>query len=225
MSSGPILALDTSGSFCSVAVMGLDGRITSRASKGEGDHFERLPQLVRSVCYDAGIEARELGAIRVGLGPGSFTGLRIGMSFAKGIATALRIPLTGTCSFRAAAISVSKKQGVPGPIFIVADARRGELFFGSFEVDAAGCRPIQAPAIISAEEAREVVGGKEATMYTPERGLLFDGNEVPTVSSIGEGLVLDGGANGPFSLEQIAELEPSYIRGVSAKSIAERRGT
>lgn len=230
MPYGPILALDTSGSFCSVAVMAIDGTITLQASPGtsrtstaQSDHFEQLPRLIRNVCDNARVKVQELTALRVGLGPGSFTGLRIGMSFAKGMATALRIPLVGVCSFRAAAIAASRKIGTPCAVNIISDARRDELFFGSFDVDATGCRSTRVPAIVSTGKALELARGNKTNTYSPERGLLLNGSEVNAISSIAEGVLLENGDNASFSIERIAALEPTYIRGVSAQSIAERK--
>jgi hypothetical protein len=113
--SGVLLAIDTSGSFCSIALRRGDGVTVERASSGEGDHFERLPDLVAETLRVGQLSACDLSAIVVGLGPGSFTGLRIGLSYAKGLATAARVPLLGVSSFERGPQSSLSRRSVRGP--------------------------------------------------------------------------------------------------------------
>lgn len=220
----PVLAIDTSGSFCSVALQGLGGTLVSRHSAGEGDHFEQLPGLVRVVCNQARVSLADLDHVRVGIGPGSFTGLRIGMSFAKGLAWSLRIPCVGVCSFLGAA--AARAQGGVGDsrITVVADARRLEVFCGEYELVGGVVSVVSEPRLLGHERLRER-SGQGGVHVSPQRGLEVPGVEIHPVSEVALGVlgIGIGVPQGCFLVTDIASLEPSYIREVSAKTIAQRR--
>jgi tRNA threonylcarbamoyladenosine biosynthesis protein TsaB len=119
-----ILGIDTSTRTSSVAVVTGD-RVAERATGGEGRGTDLLV-LVDAACRELGIAPRELDAIAVGAGPGSFTGLRIGMATAKGIALAADRPLWLASSLAALVA------GVAGVAIGVLDARRGEIYAGAY---------------------------------------------------------------------------------------------
>jgi tRNA threonylcarbamoyladenosine biosynthesis protein TsaB len=88
-----VLGIETATPVCSVGLAD-GGRIASECRiLTPNAHAERLPALVRAVLDASGVEPAELGGIAVSIGPGSFTGLRIGLGFAKGMSAALGIPL------------------------------------------------------------------------------------------------------------------------------------
>lgn len=88
-----ILNLDTATSICSVA-LARDGKVIAERSDGEGrNHAALLTKFIGEVLAEAGLEPEALNAVAVSKGPGSYTGLRIGVSTAKGIAYGLSIPL------------------------------------------------------------------------------------------------------------------------------------
>lgn len=218
----PILAIDTSGSFCSVALQTKHGTLVSRHSAGESDHFEQLPGLVRSVCGEAGVALADLDHVRVGVGPGSFTGLRIGMSFAKGLAWSLRIPCVGVCSFLGAAAARGRGEVGEGRITVVADARRSEVFCGEYELVGGVFSVVSEPKLIGHEGLQER-GGRGCVHVSPQRGLEVPGLEIHPVPEVALGLLGIGAPRGGFSVTDIASLEPTYIREVSAKTIEQRR--
>jgi len=111
-----ILALDTSTLVTSCAL--LDGERVLWESQHEGKAGDVLPGALRDV------EAAE--AIAVGLGPGSFTGLRVGLACAKALAYARRLPIAGASSLQALAL------GQPGLVYAATEARKGELFAQPF---------------------------------------------------------------------------------------------
>lgn len=227
--SAPILALDTSGSFCSVALSTPSGVVIHRESEGAGDHFERLPGLVSDVLAEAKASAGDLKEIRVGLGPGSFTGLRIGLSFAKGLAVAARVVLRGVSSFDGVAWSVCEHNGglKDRSILVVSDARRDEVFMCAYEFTAVqgmhGSVPRIAPAAAVGEWLGRHPGGIVAT---PIREFVVKNCvDLQVASRIAEGLLkVEAPLGAAFDLREVAVLEPSYLREVAAKSIAERRG-
>ena len=130
-----ILCLETATNLCSVALCNSAGVVSLRESNESKSHASMLTVFVEEILKESGIRARELEAIAVSKGPGSFTGLRIGVSVAKGIAYAASIPLIGIET------TLSMFWGISGnlnenysadnnPIFCpMLDARRMEVYY------------------------------------------------------------------------------------------------
>jgi tRNA threonylcarbamoyl adenosine modification protein YeaZ len=218
----PFLAIDTSGSYCSVALQGRDGSLVFRHSIGEGDHFEQLPGLVRAVCSEASLSIADLSHLRVGIGPGSFTGIRIGMSFAKGLAWSSRIPCVGVCSFLGAALAQARIDPVDGRVTVIADARRLEVFYGVYDSSQGRLTVVSPPQLLGINTLVERAG-QGGQHVTPQRDFAVPGLVLRATAQVAIGLL---GAEIPaetFSVARIARLEPSYIREVSAKTIEQRR--
>lgn len=219
------LAVDTSGSFCSVALQRADGVVFHAESEGNGDHFERLSPLVESVSAQAQVPVADLAQVVIGLGPGSFTGLRIGMSFVKGLSCAVRIPLVGRSSFHA----IARRRAMTADaeitrVLVVSDARRQEVFRAEYEVRGGEVSEVQAAEIVAEDTVRAWLERTGGVVVTPLRDWAIPGVQMVVESRISEGLLALGGSFGEFSVSDVALLEPDYIRGVSAKSIAERTG-
>ncbi|WP_086463756.1 tRNA (adenosine(37)-N6)-threonylcarbamoyltransferase complex dimerization subunit type 1 TsaB [Oceanibaculum nanhaiense] len=138
-----ILALDSALSACSVAVLA-DGavRAVRRQAMARGQAEALLP-MVRAALDEAGLGFADLDRLAVTVGPGSFTGLRIGLAAARGLALATGLPLTGitTLEALAAAVDPAARQGRVTVALI--DSRRGDVFVQIFGEDAA---PLSAPA-------------------------------------------------------------------------------
>jgi tRNA threonylcarbamoyladenosine biosynthesis protein TsaB len=151
-----ILGLDTSTLTASAAVLIDDAVAASDAvDTGGGAASETLMPLVARVLERAGLAPRELDAVAVGAGPGSFTGLRIGMATAKGIAFAAGIPLWAVSSLAALALGAVRR-GATGVILPVLDARRGELYAGYYRDD---LTPLAPEAVLAPSGFRATVHG------------------------------------------------------------------
>ncbi|MGZ8364529.1 MAG: tRNA (adenosine(37)-N6)-threonylcarbamoyltransferase complex dimerization subunit type 1 TsaB, partial [Caulobacteraceae bacterium] len=96
-----VLGLDTALTACSVAVIDGDAVLASRSEPMTRGHQERLAPMVAEVMAEAGIAFDALDRIGVTIGPGGFTGLRVGLAFAKGLALALDIPCVGVTTLAA----------------------------------------------------------------------------------------------------------------------------
>jgi tRNA threonylcarbamoyladenosine biosynthesis protein TsaB len=125
-----ILSLETSTSICSVAIHERGALLALAEIKEPGAHAEKLLDLVDAAMKQAELRMSDLEAVAVSQGPGSYTGLRIGVSTAKGIAYGLEIPLIGINTLQAMAASQLVNQGE----FVVAvlDARRKEVYTQTF---------------------------------------------------------------------------------------------
>src|SRR5437870_4004968 len=107
MRSMRILALDTSTWTASVAISDERGVVIASGEARTETHSENLLPLIASVVAQAAIAARDLDAVAVGVGPGSFTGLRIGLATAKGVAFAAGRPLWAVSSLAAIALELA----------------------------------------------------------------------------------------------------------------------
>ena len=116
---GPLLAIDTATSVAVVALGSADGRLEAEDSWSAGyRHGEDLLPRVRSLLAAQGVTLAELGGIVVGTGPGAFTGLRVGIATAKGIAHALSLPIAGVPSGEAL-LAAAAGTGVPAPVLLL----------------------------------------------------------------------------------------------------------
>lgn len=124
-----ILGIDTATSQVGCAIGGHEGVLASIHSSRGRRHAETLTPAIEFLCKQARIELNEISAIAVDLGPGLFTGLRVGISSAKAMAHALRVPMVGIPSLDLMAFPV---RFTPRLIVTVIDARRGELFYAFY---------------------------------------------------------------------------------------------
>jgi len=132
-----ILALDTSMGACSAAVLcASDGTRRLHAVQVEmpRGHAEALMPMVDEVLREAGLGARDLDVIAATLGPGSFTGVRIAIAAARGLALVTHADLFGTDSLTVMARAALMESLAPtGPFAVAVDARRGMLYFGVYD--------------------------------------------------------------------------------------------
>lgn len=129
-----LLALETATECCSVA-LSCDGEIITRSEYAPRRHAELLLPMCEAVLAEAGISRRHLDAIAVGRGPGAFTGVRLAISAAQGMALALDVPVIPVSSLAALALDAPDDGH---PILAVIDARMGEIYAGLFERNSDG---------------------------------------------------------------------------------------
>lgn len=132
----PILAIETSDALCGACVYFDNKKFFSSKILLKHSHSEKLFELINAALENAEIKINEIKSIAVSAGPGSFTGLRIGMSAAKGIAQPLNIPIIPVQTFKALALQISCYLKV-GSAFIIANkVGKDELYFGKFQIKA-----------------------------------------------------------------------------------------
>ena len=140
-----ILNIETATKNCSVSIS-TEGKTIALKELNDGNysHAEKLHELIGQVVLEAKIALSDLKAIAVSKGPGSYTGLRIGVSAAKGLSFALDIQLISTNTLQSLALSVSIDKGYKIPLL---DARRMEVYSQVFNEKTEKIREVQAEII------------------------------------------------------------------------------
>lgn len=129
-----LLAIETATEACSVALLCGDALI-DRSELAPRRHAELVLPMAEELLAEAGITRKQLDAIAVGQGPGAFTGVRLAISVAQGLALALDIPVVPVSSLAALAMQAPKNGAV---ILAAIDARRAEIYAGTFRFDPDG---------------------------------------------------------------------------------------
>lgn len=205
-----VLAIDTAGVNCSVAVYDATGDLVlaqAQETLGKG-HAERLSSMIDEVVSAASLAPADLGLIGVTIGPGSFTGIRVGVAAARGLALALGIPAVGVTTLDVLS-EMARRSGETGAVIAAIDAKRGEVYLQPF--DEAG-RPAAEPQAMLLDDARGFVASKGGKVAGSGRAALA--NELAEADH--------------FDIEAVARLAtrqpkvtgkpaPLYLRGPDAK--------
>ncbi len=128
-----LLSFDTATPLVSVALHDGDDVVAERVSEAAMKHGEHLAPLIAAVMSDVGIVRQDLTAIAVGVGPGPFTGLRVGLVTARTLGFVLEIPVYGVCSLDVLAIEAVDTGAVSGDFLVATDARRKEVYLASYD--------------------------------------------------------------------------------------------
>nr|WP_044206518.1 tRNA (adenosine(37)-N6)-threonylcarbamoyltransferase complex dimerization subunit type 1 TsaB [Flammeovirga sp. OC4] len=224
---GLILSIDTSTTVCSVALHTLEGALVSYYEQHiDKSHSEYLAVMIQNVTDNAGIEMSELKAVAVSEGPGSYTGLRIGASTAKGLCYTLDIPLMGVSTLESMALQVSYSTDEGDLICPMLDARRMEVYtalYSSKMEEKLSPQPmIMDENSLSEYTDRLVYFGNGAEKCAP----LFEGrstkliqNIVPSAQYIGE-LAIELYKKEAF--KDVAYWEPEYLKEFQATTPRKR---
>lgn len=208
-----VLGLDTCLNACSVAVLEVDGdgeRVLAHASEDMArGHQERLAPMAQSVMAEAGLPFSALNRIGATVGPGSFTGLRVGVASAKGLSSALGIPAVGVGSLEALAVEAS------GLVAAAIDARRDQLYLQVFDEGQALMAPDVLPIGTAAARLAELAMGRALTLVGSGAPLLAEaapGADIRTPEGCDARLVARlAAAKSP------TPIRPLYLRAPDAK--------
>jgi len=202
-----VLAIDTAGVDCSAAVYDSDsGAVLGQASETIGrGHAEKLMEKIDAALAEAGLPLEAVERVAVTVGPGSFTGIRVGVAAARGLALALGIPAVGVSTL---AVLAAAKTG-DAPVVVAIDAKRGEVYLQPFEE----MRAIGQAVIGSIEDARDLVGKLGARVTGSAAPLLTGDDAEAQPDHFPIAIVAELGAAG----DPIGKPKPLYLRGPDAK--------
>jgi tRNA threonylcarbamoyladenosine biosynthesis protein TsaB len=128
-----VLGIETSSARGSVALVDGSATVCSLEHERANAHGESILPLIEKALAQAGWNRSQLDRVAVGAGPGSFTGLRVGIAIAQGLSEGLDVPLVGVPSLFAMALAVPAE--LPGCRCVLVDARKGELFAAAYDPD------------------------------------------------------------------------------------------
>jgi tRNA threonylcarbamoyl adenosine modification protein YeaZ len=197
-----LLAFDTASPRVTVALHAGTTVVAEAVSDRALKHGEQLAPLIEAVLARAGAGLADLTSIAVGVGPGPFTGLRVGLVTARTLGHVLAIPVRGLCSLDILAAEAIATGSVSGGFLVATDARRKEVYLASY--DAAGAR-VDGPVVLKPGDAATggPVVGEGAVLYP----LAFPDGRRPERPSAGWlARVLVAGHVDPV------EPEPMYLR-------------
>ncbi len=126
-----ILAVDTATENCSVALK-VGNEIIARCEMAPREHTTKILPMVDSVLAEAGLTLNQLDALAFGRGPGSFTGVRIGIGIAQGLAFGAELPMIGVSTLAAMAQQAFRKQQATHVLAAI-DARMNEIYVGGYK--------------------------------------------------------------------------------------------
>lgn len=131
-----ILAIDTATEACSAALWN-DGNTCAHFELCPREHTQRILPIVQDILTQGGVSLTDLDALAFGRGPGSFTGVRIGIGIAQGLALGAELPMIGVSTLATMAQGAWRKQGA-SRVLAAIDARMGEVYWAEYQRDAQG---------------------------------------------------------------------------------------
>lgn len=205
-----LLAFDTATPLVTVALHDGADVVVELTSERPMKHGEQLAPLIAQALEQAGIVRQDLTAVAVGVGPGPFTGLRVGLVTARTLAFVLEVPVYGVCSLDVLAAEAAAGLGgsLDGGFVVATDARRKEVYLASY--DASGARVdgpvVEKPSVVATDLP---VVGEGATLY-PDAFPHATGPARPSAGWLARAVAEE--------LAEIVDPEPLYLRRPDAEA-------
>jgi tRNA threonylcarbamoyl adenosine modification protein YeaZ len=214
-----ILALEFSSPQRSVAVLRTDGTAMIAEAVETGGHGANAFGMIEQVLAEAKIEREQIDVLAVGLGPGSYTGVRAAISLAQGWQLARGVKLLGVSSVECLAAQ-ARAENILGRVNVAIDAQRNEFYLATYEIAADGWREITPLKIISLAEGQSRTGA-DGILIGPEVTRWFPGGRLisPSAAALAE---LAARRNEFVPGEK---LEPIYLRETNFVKAPPPRGT
>ncbi|MGV6844712.1 MAG: tRNA (adenosine(37)-N6)-threonylcarbamoyltransferase complex dimerization subunit type 1 TsaB [Lutibacter sp.] len=211
-----LLNIETATKNCSVSVA-KNGEILSlkEINNGSYSHAESLHNLILETLKEAQVKMEELKAVAISKGPGSYTGLRIGVSAAKGLCFALNIPLISTETLKALAMKIKVESGIIIPLL---DARRMEVYTAIFNYDYQRKSNTEAKIIDELSFSNWLAehkvyflgdGAEKCTQIIQHKNAHFIMNEFPSAKEMA---TLSYKKYKQHQFEDVAYFEPYYLK-------------
>ena len=223
-----ILALETSTEYCSVALW-QDGAVTEHCELVGQKHSERLIAMLDDLLQAAGYKLQAMDGIAFGMGPGSFTGVRIACGVTQGLAFGASLPVAGICTLQALAEASGQAR-----VIAALDARMGEIYHAAYEKQGDDWIALSEPCLCNPQDAPKVSGddwfgagsgfaAHDAALQARYAAQLqgADGAAVPqaaAIAALGAAQFAQGGG------VDAAEALPLYLRDKVALKTSEREG-
>lgn len=211
-----ILGIETSTKICSVAVSRGSELLAFEEEGGDYSHSEKLTVFIQKVLNEAGLTISDVDVVAVSKGPGSYTGLRIGVSVAKGLCYALDIPLISVDTLQAMSLNPDLSADLYCPMI---DARRMEVYTALYDGNNKNVEPISAK-IIDEDSFSEVLATNKLIFFGDgsakckeilgqHSNAIFSASGLPSAKFVNQ-IALGKFENKDF--EDVAYFEPYYLK-------------
>ena len=218
-----ILAVEFSSLQRSVAVLDADARASDPACLSEvvqtGERSTHALSMIEGALQQAGLEREQVEVLAVGLGPGSYTGIRGAIALAQGWHLARPVKLLGISSADALALQASQA-GICGKIAVAIDAQRGEFYFAEYEVSTEGWREQRALHLTTvdavqaaAQKGTCIIGGPETKNFSGHR-LMF-----PRAAAVGQLALRRSDFVEPQLLQPIYLRETNFVKAPPPRTL------
>jgi len=222
-----ILGIESATGRVGCAIGGHEGVLASAHAARGRRHAEALAPQIAFVCEQAGVELRSIGCVAVDIGPGLFTGLRVGVTTALAIATTLRVPMIGVTSLDLLAFPAALTDR---KIVAAVDARRGEVFHAAYRPVPGGVQRVSEPAVDRPDEVIAAIEADGEPVLAVGDGVLAHRDGFATVRGVE---VADDGLASPSAGSLVAlaharalreefvrpdEVQPLYLRRPDAEA-------
>jgi len=205
--SYPLLAIETSSDLCSVALIFDEKKISEINFRDKHVHSESLILFIEKLLEISKMKIEEMKAIAVSSGPGSFTGIRIGFSAAKGLAFGTNLPIIPVPTFTAFAMEASEYLGENTEFCVAVKASSSELYFAEF---------VKLKNAVTEKSSAQLINKNELSIYTDKKIVFSDfklegliENYLPKARFIGRWAVEFGENHKTFDYDFI---EPNYLK-------------
>jgi len=213
-----LLSIETSTSVCSVALHDNSKLISVMEIHQEYSHASKLGLLIKEVMNLSGVKIEKIGAVAISSGPGSYTGLRIGTSLAKGLCYALNIPLVAVPTLRVLATKFANVNTADALLCPMIDARRMEVYCQLFDAAMGEVEPIK-PLVVEQKSFEEYLnikpiiffgnGAMKCSEVITHSNAKFLSDINPSAAELGQiaGKKLDKG-----EVEDLVQFVPHYLK-------------
>ncbi|OTA15671.1 tRNA threonylcarbamoyladenosine biosynthesis protein TsaB [Xenorhabdus vietnamensis] len=151
-----ILAIDTATEACSVALWN-EGAVEALFEISPREHTQRILPMVQDVLSKSDVSLQQLDALAFGRGPGSFTGVRIGVGIAQGLALGAELPMIGVSSLKTMAQGAFRLKGATN-VLVAIDARMGEVYWAQYTFNSQGeWQGDETEAVLKPEQVQEIM--------------------------------------------------------------------
>jgi tRNA threonylcarbamoyladenosine biosynthesis protein TsaB len=214
VSSPLILAIESATARVGCAVGAADEVLASAQSTRPRRHAESLVPQIRFVLEQAGVTTRDIELVAVDVGPGLYTGLRVGVTTAKAMAHTLAVPVIAVTSLDA----IAHEAGGDADITVAIDARRGEVFHADYRVGDLGSSTGSEPAVSSPEVLAGVLAGRPGVRIVGDGAIAHEAVFTSSGLSVGGPSYPSAEAVLALAVSRIdaavspAEIEPRYLR-------------
>jgi N6-L-threonylcarbamoyladenine synthase len=204
-----VLVIDTSGPECAAGIYdsSKDAMLARRSETIGKGHAEVLPGMVKAAVAEAQLSLGDVERIAVTVGPGSFTGIRVGVALARGLALSLKVPAVGVSTLQV--VAEPHLAGAGGAVLAAIDARRDALYAELFAADGSS---LSDPAELAYEDVKALADRHRADIVGSGAAVL-SGAPSPQIDAFPLDVIGRIGAG----LRATTKAQPLYIRGADAK--------